>query len=81
MSTLCNTRRDFLKEMGLGATLAVPALGSRRRLSADEKCKSVRVASSRPSKNDLGETEVLVVGGGPMHFCDTHSALGGQEYG
>lgn len=65
MSAFGNTRRDFLKEVGLGATLAIPALGSGRRLFADEKCKSVRVASSRPSKNRLGETEVLVVGGGP----------------
>jgi hypothetical protein len=45
MSAFGNTRRDFLKEMG------------------------------------LGETEVLVAGGGSIHFCDTHSALCWQEYG
>ena len=64
MSAFGNTRRGFLREMGLGAAFAIPVLVAGRQLSADERDKSVPFFSSRPRKNKLAETDVLVVGGG-----------------
>lgn len=45
MNAFGNTRRDFLKRMGLG--FAIPALVNGKHLSAGEKCKSGQVLVSR----------------------------------
>ena len=65
MSTFSSARRDFLKQMGLGATFAVPGFLTTTNLSAGQTSKDCRSFSTLRSKSKLREVDVLVVGGGP----------------
>lgn len=64
MTTFDNTRRDFLKKIGLGTGFAVPALLTTNTPAiAGDKADPSPFSRHNPKK--LCEVDVLVVGGGP----------------
>jgi len=68
MTTFDNTRRDFLKKIGLGTGFAVPAL-----LTTNTPAIAGDKVDPPPfsgyNANKLCEVDVLVVGGGPAGFA------------
>lgn len=78
MSKPSNTRRDFLKQAGLGTGLAGSAmLGAASPAAAAEDRRESR-AAGRSKMKQLVKTDVLVVGGGPAGIG---AALGAARSG
>ncbi|MHC4666496.1 MAG: FAD-dependent oxidoreductase [Planctomycetota bacterium] len=64
MSSFVKTRRDFLRNLGLGTAVAIPGFVNATKSSAAVS-QTGRDVSANSGAKQLFETDVLVVGGGP----------------
>jgi len=78
MKKFVETRRDFLRHIGVAAALAGAGLASTEKASAGETSQGGPVLTARAKMKQLREAEVLIVGGGPAGIG---AALGAARKG